>query len=138
LNLRRFDRSSYSDGGAVRRTPFRAKHAKAYLLIDGYLIAYGCESIRERLRHVCPPPGADGLEAVRPVVERVPDDERSLVCLLEETSGDGLGDALIDGANRLKPLVHIERSELVAVGGDAGMRPDRLRVVSRPSGTRAA
>jgi hypothetical protein len=104
------------------------------LLIDGYLIAYGCESIRERLRHVCSPPVADGLEAVRPVVERVPDDERSPVCLPEETGGDGLGDALIDGANRLKPLVHIERSELVAVGGDAGMRPDRLRVNEQAAG----
>jgi hypothetical protein len=116
----------------VRRSA--SKHAEAYLLIDGYLIAYGCESIRERLRHVCSPPVADGLEAVRPVVERVPDDKRSPVCLREETGGDGLGDALIDGANRLKPLVHIERSELVAVGGDAGMRPDRLRVNEQAAG----
>src|SRR5690349_9608321 len=40
-----------------------SKHAKTDLLIDGYLIAYGCESIRERLRHACSTPGTDGLEA---------------------------------------------------------------------------
>jgi len=63
---------------------------ETHLLIDGYLIAHGCESIRERLRHVCSPPGADDLEGVRPIFKRVPDDKRSLVSVLEETSIDGL------------------------------------------------
>jgi hypothetical protein len=67
-----------------------AKHAKTHLLIDGYLIAHGCESIRERLRHVCSPPGADDLEGVRPIFERVPDDKRSLVSLIEETRSSAI------------------------------------------------
>jgi hypothetical protein len=103
-------------------------------LIDGYLIAYGCEMGGERWRHACSPPGADDLEAVRPIAERVSDDKRSLRSLLEETGGDGLGDALVDGVNRLDPLAHVERSELVAVGGDARLWPDRLRVDEEAAG----
>src|SRR3954469_19358078 len=81
-----------------------SKHAKAYLLIDRYVIAHGCESIGQRLRPACPLPCAGDLQAVRPIVERAPDDERSLAGLLVETSGDGLVDAPIDCMNRLDPL----------------------------------
>jgi hypothetical protein len=48
-----------------------SKHTEAYLLIDGYPIAYGCESIDERLR-------------------RAPDDERSLDSSLVEAGGSHL------------------------------------------------
>src|SRR5206468_3703184 len=105
-----------------------SKETKAYLLIDRYVIAHGCESMGQRLGHACSLPGAGDLQAVRSVVERAPDEKRSLVCLLVEASGDGLVDALIDCVNRLEPLLHIERSQLVAVGGDPGLRTDRLRI----------
>jgi len=111
-----------------------SKHAEAYMLIDGHVVAHGRQSVGERLRHACPSPVAGDLQAVRPVVERAPDDQRSLDRPLEEAGGDGLGDARVDGANRLEPLLHVERSQLVAVGGDTWLRTDRLRVDEQAAG----
>jgi hypothetical protein len=127
-----WSRAGASSGN--RWHPSASKHAEAYLLIDSYRIAYGCESIGEQLRYACPSPGACDLQAVRAVVEPAPDNEGSLDCPLVQTRGDGLGDALIDCTNRLEPLVHIERSQLVAVGSDQGLRTDRLRIDEQAAG----
>ena len=105
-----------------------SKHAEAYLLIEGYWIPYGCESSGEWSRHACSLPGSGDFEAVGAVVEGAPDDKRSLDGPLVETGVDRFVDVLIDGVNRLDPLAHIERPELIAVGGDAGLWSDRLRV----------
>ena len=105
-----------------------SKHAKPYVLLEAYRLAYDCKSIREQLRHAGPLPGAGDFQAVTAVVEDARDDELSVVCQLVEASGNGLVDALIDCVDRLYPLAHVERAELAVAGGHTRVRRDRLRI----------
>jgi len=61
-------------------------------------------------------------------MEAIRDDEALLVLKVVETRGEGLGDALVDSADRVNPCAHIESAELDFSGGDARMRGDGLRV----------
>jgi hypothetical protein len=88
------------------------QHAKAHLLLDGDVIGYERESIRERLRNACPLPGGRDRQAVGTVVEGARNDEHSLVCQFVKARDDRLVDAVIDCVNRRDPLTHVEPPEL--------------------------
>jgi hypothetical protein len=73
-------------------------------------------------------PAADGVEACASVVEPVADDEVLFVSRVVEACGDRLGEALVDGADRVDPRAHVQPAKLDAASDDRRMSGDWLRV----------
>jgi hypothetical protein len=78
-------------------------------------------------------PVAGGFEALRSVVESVHDGKPLFVLDFKQAGIDGFEDAPVDGADRVKPLAHVERTKFVPVSGDTGVRGDWLRVHEDPA-----
>ena len=79
-------------------------------------------------------PIAHGLQALRPVVVAVGDDEPRLVLQLVESAGDRLRDKLIDFLDRVEPVAHVERAKLAAVRRNRRRSRDGLGVDEDPIG----